>query len=87
MTDAFCHAAPQLQKSILVAFVLKFFNNVGFRMSGSVPMGTRSFLHLGQRREMWMFRYVGIQRPGRDRENGRRPSSRQSRQSHGEHSA
>ena len=52
-------AAVTVDKSELVAFVLRFFNNVGIRLCGSVPMGTRSFFHLGQRKELWVFRAGG----------------------------
>lgn len=65
-----------VDKSILIAFVLRFFNYAGFRLSGSVPMGTKSLLSFGQRKEMWIFR-SDPWRPG-TRQDGR-PESRQSR--------
>ncbi|EIW64641.1 uncharacterized protein TRAVEDRAFT_139680 [Trametes versicolor FP-101664 SS1] len=70
------YGSPVIDKSILIAFVLRFFNFAGFRLSGSVPMGTKSLLSFGQRKEMWIFR-SDPWRPGA-RQDGR-PESRQSR--------
>ncbi|KAI0778221.1 hypothetical protein BD413DRAFT_601021 [Trametes elegans] len=67
------YGAPAVDKSLLIAFVLRFFNLAGFKLSGSVPMGTKSFLRFGHRKEMWIFR-SNPWRPGTQR-----PESRQSR--------
>ncbi|KAM5536215.1 hypothetical protein V8D89_010114 [Ganoderma adspersum] len=68
----------EVDKSILVAFVLRFFKSVGFKLAGSVPMGTRSLFSLRERKEIWVFQNAW----SRAKElGGRRPSSRQSRQS------
>ncbi|KAI0825101.1 hypothetical protein BC628DRAFT_1321021 [Trametes gibbosa] len=72
------YGEPAVDKSILIAFVLRFFNLAGFRLSGSVPMGTKSVFNFGHRKEMWVFR-SDPWRPG-TRQDGR-PESRQSRQS------
>ncbi|KAH9944354.1 uncharacterized protein BXZ73DRAFT_96840 [Epithele typhae] len=45
-----------VEKNMLKAFVLRFLHLNGFRMCGSVPMGTRSLLDIRSRREMWVFR-------------------------------
>ncbi len=73
-----------MDKSLLVAYILKFFKDVGFKLCGSVPMGTRSIFHIGQRKELWVFKFPSRNRP---KEFGRRPSSRMSRQSRGDHEA
>ncbi|KAI0651888.1 hypothetical protein C8Q79DRAFT_1005141 [Trametes meyenii] len=74
------YGAPAVDKSLLAAFVLRFFNSAGFKLSGSVPMGTKSFLNFGHRKEMWVFR-SDPWRPGGRQDT--RPESRQSRQSRG----
>ncbi|KAI0639437.1 hypothetical protein C8Q77DRAFT_1213997 [Trametes polyzona] len=74
------YGAPEVDKSLLVAFVLRFFNFSGFRLSGAVPLGSKSFLSgfgLARRKEMWVFRSHPW-RPGVDG----RPESRQSRMDH-----
>ena len=73
----------EVDRSLLVAFILQFFSGAGFELCGSVPLGTRGFLHLGQRRELWVFKFRS---PMRQKEF-RRPSSRQSRRSRGDHEA
>ncbi|KAI0363906.1 hypothetical protein BV20DRAFT_1125960 [Pilatotrama ljubarskyi] len=70
------YGSPAVDKSILIAFVLRFFNYAGFRLSGSVPMGTKGLLSFGHRKEMWIFR-SDPWRPGIRQDA--RPESRQSR--------
>ncbi|KAI1797915.1 hypothetical protein LXA43DRAFT_274409 [Ganoderma leucocontextum] len=68
----------EVDRSLLIAFVLRFFKNVGFKLAGSVPMGTRSLFHLRERKEIWVFQNAW---PRAKELGGRRPSSRQSRHS------
>ncbi|RPD82520.1 hypothetical protein L226DRAFT_528678 [Lentinus tigrinus ALCF2SS1-7] len=72
-----------VERNTLTTFVLTWLNRAGFRLCGSVPLGSRSLFSLGQRRELWLFR---IKRT-RSKDPNRRPSSRQSRQSRGEYDA
>ncbi|OBZ79188.1 hypothetical protein A0H81_01099 [Grifola frondosa] len=65
------YGGPQVPKSLFMAFVLHFFNARGFTLSGSVPMGTKSWLHFGSRKEAWIFRSI-------QRKVESRPRSRQS---------
>ncbi|TFK93463.1 hypothetical protein K466DRAFT_616493 [Polyporus arcularius HHB13444] len=73
-----------VDRATLTTFVLTWLNRAGFRLSGSVPLGSRSLFSLGPRRETWLFR---LKRSARPKDLGRRPSSRQSRQSRGEYEA
>ncbi|KAI0724586.1 hypothetical protein C8T65DRAFT_627009 [Cerioporus squamosus] len=72
-----------VDKATLSTFVLTWLNRAGFRLCGSVPLGSRSLFSLGPRRETWLFRL----KRSRPKELGRRPSSRQSRHSRGEYEA
>ncbi|PIL31927.1 hypothetical protein GSI_06631 [Ganoderma sinense ZZ0214-1] len=68
----------EVDRSLLIAFVLRFFKSAGFKLAGSVPMGTRSLFSLRERKEIWVFQNAW----SRAKELGtRRPSSRQSRNS------
>ncbi len=70
--------AVEVDRSLLIAFVLRFFKGAGFKLAGSVPMGTRSLFSLRERKELWVFQNAW----SRAKElGGRRPSSRQSRHS------
>ncbi|TBU35285.1 hypothetical protein BD309DRAFT_902626 [Dichomitus squalens] len=71
----------EVDKSMLVAFVLRFFNAGGFKLAGSVPMGTRSIFHFGQRKEIWVFQNAWSPTTRPKEQLARRPSSRQSRRS------
>ena len=81
--------AVAVDKSLLVAVVLRFFNQAGYRLCASVPMGTRSIFHLSPRKEMWVFRNDALRARAAAQQKeypmapaGRRPSSRQSRGDH-----
>jgi len=50
------------EKSLFTAYVLHFFNSVGFKLDGSLPLGRRGRLGLGARKEVWVFRSF-IRRP------------------------
>ncbi|KAL6309942.1 hypothetical protein BKA93DRAFT_722088 [Sparassis latifolia] len=58
-----------VDRSMFIAYVLQFFNSVGFKLNGSVPLGRRAALGFGTRKDVWIFRGPL-----------RRPESRQSRQ-------
>ncbi|KAJ8489793.1 hypothetical protein ONZ51_g2722 [Trametes cubensis] len=70
------YGMPTVDKSMLIAFVLHFFNSANFRLSGSIPMGSRNPFNFGHRKEMWVFKSLPW-RPGTREEL--RPESRQSR--------
>ncbi|KAI0335236.1 hypothetical protein GY45DRAFT_1240736 [Cubamyces sp. BRFM 1775] len=70
------YGMPTVDKSMLIAVVLHFFNSAGFRLSGSIPMGSRNPFNFGHRKEMWVFKSLPW-RPGTREEL--RPESRQSR--------
>ncbi|KAI0655112.1 hypothetical protein C8Q70DRAFT_1047511 [Cubamyces menziesii] len=70
------YGMPTVDKSMLTAFVLHFFNSANFRLSGSIPMGSRNPFNFGHRKEMWVFKSLPW-RPGAREEL--RPESRQSR--------
>ncbi|KAI8995661.1 hypothetical protein BD414DRAFT_480184 [Trametes punicea] len=74
------YGTPTVDKSVLIAFVLHFFNSAGFRLSGSIPMGSKSLFKLGHRKEMWIFRSLPW-RPGAREDL--RPESRASRRERG----
>ncbi|KAI9063099.1 hypothetical protein FKP32DRAFT_1572880 [Trametes sanguinea] len=74
------YGAPALDKNTLISFILHFFNAAGFRLSGTIPIGSKSFLGIGRRKEMWVFRSLPW-RPGAREDL--RPESRASRSHHG----
>ncbi|OSD03404.1 hypothetical protein PYCCODRAFT_1424540 [Trametes coccinea BRFM310] len=74
------YGTPALDKNTLIAFILHFFNAAGFRLSGTIPIGSKSFLGIGRRKEMWVFRSLPW-RPGAREDL--RPESRASRSHHG----
>ncbi|CDO71593.1 hypothetical protein BN946_scf184911.g63 [Trametes cinnabarina] len=74
------YGTPAIDKNVLIAFILHFFNAAGFRLSGTIPIGSKSFLGIGRRKEMWVFRSLPW-RPGAREDL--RPESRASRSHHG----
>ncbi|KAK7694687.1 hypothetical protein QCA50_001875 [Cerrena zonata] len=43
-----------VDKTLLAAYVLKFWKEMGYELNGSLPLGRR--LNLGAKKEVWMFR-------------------------------
>lgn len=63
---------PDVDKSLFIAFVLRFLSSAGFKLDGSLPMGKRGFFSFSSPKEIWMFR-GSVYKP--------RPESRQSHRS------
>lgn len=50
------HLAPDVDRSVLSAFILGYFNSMGFKLDGSIPLGKTTPLGFGSRKELWVFR-------------------------------
>ncbi|TFY57379.1 hypothetical protein EVG20_g8575 [Dentipellis fragilis] len=48
--------APGMDKNLFLAHILKFINDMAFKLDASVPLARRGILGLGSRREVWIFK-------------------------------
>lgn len=48
--------APDVDKSVLSAYILGYFNSVGFKLDGSLPLGKTTPLGFGSKKELWIFK-------------------------------
>ena len=48
--------APDVDRSVLSAYILGYFNSVGFKLDGSIPLGKATPLGFGSKKELWIFK-------------------------------
>ncbi|EKM61066.1 uncharacterized protein PHACADRAFT_247419 [Phanerochaete carnosa HHB-10118-sp] len=50
------NAGGEVDRSLLAAYVLDYFNSIGFKLDGSIPMGKAGPLGFGSKKELWILR-------------------------------
>jgi hypothetical protein len=44
-----------VDKNLLAAYILGYFNSIGFKLDGTIPMGKAGPLGFGSKKELWIF--------------------------------